>query len=1157
MTHLRSHSWQAARGRPTLDPAKLPIEGRGETDLVAYLAELAALFQFFGGDKKGPENWQDVLDNDPVFLMAQIATHLEKRPYYENRGAKQDAQQAQISNLCVQILDWSDRLDKWSATNSGLQSAFEELRAMAFTAPDENLFQSAAPPLTAQELATKFVSPLDRLVRGLGKEAQDILEEALTQRSDLPPHIGLLLGFLSMREKTRSHVNQLTGRHLDYFYRDVLRLRPREADYDTAMLTIALIPDAKPLELPSGTIFEAGRNDNGEPIHYRTTDPARIDHARVSQVLTLNYVRRAGKITDVRRGAAEVPLAAPFSAFGAANGGSPARFGLAVVSKLLLLPAGHRRISAKLKLSGDVSTLKEYFAKFDEPVAASLFGLDVTAFGEEGPLTPRSVMLTPAVDALRDFSLRVDMELPADAPGLIETSAPSEAARGGRIDIALVKCPGGHGAELFKAVEITAVALSIHVTGLPLLSATTPDGDVDTTAPVALFGAQPMPGARFSFCLPPLHVRPKQAHVTLNWMALPEVKGGVREHYAGYGLEEDFTACADFRASSGWTKGNAKQPLFPQPTIPTSDRSSFTLPVGEAPEGAHFALRFSGPPEGFAHRIYQQKLTEAAIEKASASMAKHAFDSTMDMGKKLVGVEVEPPVEDLNPPVTPMIDALTLEYMAETTLNRATSPEDGALEALGPFGHSLAQGSAQFSLTRVVGPTDDEPLAALFLCLESSEPGKLITLFADVADDARTVYHPADRTAPNPVHWRYRSTSGWRSLPAEALRYDETQGLKNKGRIAIRLPRDATNYAPDMPGPGHWIAIQPLDAQTVTTTGKLRSIAAQAVEVTRANAAPWINAPPGSIRRLIDKTTAPLVQSVTQPVAGYGGRAPEAVSRFRARVSERLRHKARIVQPRDAEQIALDAFDDLGDAKAVRVGPGDMALCVVGRRSTEDPLPRIGSSRLRDIFNQLSPRMPAGMVLTVRNASFEPVRMRCWMRYAADASPTDLNSLTADLNNWIAPWMANLTAACPIGTGSVEPGALEAFLEGLNAVDYVTGVTLTRLSRTGGPEEGRGLSAYHDFEQAALIEGSNAHRALRPGTPFSVLVPADEHLAYGLNPPFEIGHMRVGTSFFTRRTDAARNDNMHVGASTVGIGGLRVGQELIPRDPMRPNQESH
>lgn len=112
------------------------------------------------------------------------------------------------------------------------------------------------------------------------------------------PHFALLLALLDLLSLARDQLNGLTGRHLDHFYRNVLRMVGKPAVADR--LHVLLVPGSgvQRLRLPAGTLLKAGKDAAGHERLFRTRTDGLASPARVAELRSLRVDIRT---TDIRQ----------------------------------------------------------------------------------------------------------------------------------------------------------------------------------------------------------------------------------------------------------------------------------------------------------------------------------------------------------------------------------------------------------------------------------------------------------------------------------------------------------------------------------------------------------------------------------------------------------------------------------------------------------------------------------------------------------------------------------------------------------------------------------------------------------------------------------------------------------------------------------------
>ncbi|UZD21706.1 helix-hairpin-helix domain-containing protein [Algoriphagus halophytocola] len=184
---------------------------------------------------------------------------------------------------------------------------------------------------------------------------QKIEENQLTN-----PHFALFLAFLKLFSFAQEDINTLTQRHLDFYYRDVLRLKEKPAVDDQVYLILKLAKHIQAHLLPANTAFKAGKDDLGKEILFQTANQNVLNKAEVTSLLAL-YKDQNGRFY-------KSPIASSADGIGGEllseekqwrSFGRPtelfpdqdrelATIGFAVASPILLMGEGSRKVSLKL-----------------------------------------------------------------------------------------------------------------------------------------------------------------------------------------------------------------------------------------------------------------------------------------------------------------------------------------------------------------------------------------------------------------------------------------------------------------------------------------------------------------------------------------------------------------------------------------------------------------------------------------------------------------------------------------------------------------------------------------------------------------------------------------------------------------------------------------
>jgi hypothetical protein len=208
------------------------------------------------------------------------------------------------------------------------------------------------------------------------------LEETLNARRDHQPHIALLITFLQLYEYSRDEINKIPQRHLDFYYGQLLGIRPRKAVPDSAFVNVELEKGFEACELKKGSLLSAGKDGIGKEMAYETVSTLVVNTAKVSAIRTLFIEKdRHNQVLQYYPTAADLPAAAgtpglSLRPFGDKTGAAGARIGFAIASAQLYLTRGERQVVLRFELDKDI-----LIAQFDKSL------LELMLTGEKGWLS--------------------------------------------------------------------------------------------------------------------------------------------------------------------------------------------------------------------------------------------------------------------------------------------------------------------------------------------------------------------------------------------------------------------------------------------------------------------------------------------------------------------------------------------------------------------------------------------------------------------------------------------------------------------------------------------------------------------------------------------------------------------------------------------------
>ena len=128
--------------------------------------------------------------------------------------------------------------------------------------------------------------------------------DALSDEQKRPftrPHFALFLTFLHLLSYAQDQLNTLTERHLDFYYRQVLNMNKRAGTPDQVNVLVDIASTTDQLQLPKGTLLNAGTDSLGQDLTYRTDKDIVLTHAQVGQLSSVFAEKQITGIPDARK----------------------------------------------------------------------------------------------------------------------------------------------------------------------------------------------------------------------------------------------------------------------------------------------------------------------------------------------------------------------------------------------------------------------------------------------------------------------------------------------------------------------------------------------------------------------------------------------------------------------------------------------------------------------------------------------------------------------------------------------------------------------------------------------------------------------------------------------------------------------------------------
>jgi hypothetical protein len=840
-------------------------------------------------------------------------------------------------------------------------------------------------------------------------EATKALAENLANRDDHQPHYALFLSFLQLMGHARDYMNTLTGKHLDFYYKEVLRLKEKPAEPNHAHLLIQLAKNRETALLKQKTAFNGGKDSLGKEVTYTLDNDFVANMAAVKALKSVyNFDSKlyAYPVTnsDDGQGAELTSVDKKWHPFiGKTESNNLATLGFAISSHYLLLGENQRKIRLKLAFTTPPVISQAAFCNaFDFLLTGEKEWISASVDMNALPEAKKNKLSTNSVITI-DIPLVLEGNLPAVVA--LDRKKHGEALPEGVPALKMVLKPDISSETLKTLRSLTIVqgncSLEVCVgydsfssvkpneNGLKNLTVHTKFGQVKPDKPFQPFG--PLPEKNDALIIGCDEVFQKKNacfQFRLVWKGLPAWRGDIDFDWVNaFYPNVSLTLLKNGTWGSTPDVNNVSvfydvQPdiYFPTQKVNLYEHQSAVadihfepMPYTQESRNGFMKLTLL---DDFGHVLYRLTLSRyllrlatkdnvsedrmKAYEQAKNAVYKQLNDKTWVPKNKATFIDdyvewfsMAMPVE----PYTPQIESLTLSYSASVTL----SDEDVALNWLTPFGYQSAETGGNATLL-----PEYKFEGEFYIGIEKLSPGQNLSLLFQLAEGSA---NPVLEKPENHVAWSCLANNEW--LPLNDTTQsdnisDQTGQLTRSGIIRFSVPKEATQTDSLFLASG-LIWLRAVVATLPDAVCKVIEVVAQATQVTfsdQQNAEDFLASqlPNGSIAKL--STPDAAIKKVVQPYPTFGGRPKESSDAFYVRVSERLRHKNRAITLWDYERLVLEAFPQIYKVKCLNhtyFKPGDNGTSIYRENAPGHvTIITIPNLRNHNAFDPLAPNTNLG-----------------------------------------------------------------------------------------------------------------------------------------------------------------------------------------------------
>jgi len=925
------------------------------------------------------------------------------------------------------------------------------------------------------------------------------------------PHLALFDAFLDLYAVAQKDLNQFTAKHLDYFYETVLGFEKKAAQPDKVYLTVELAKHITQYILDSDIEFKAGKNTDKKQQFYKLLSNFSFSHAKVAELKSvlvdkedksLLYSSPVANSGD-GLGGNLVNLDRSWDTFGNVNR-PKAKVGFAISSPLFRMSGGTRKVS-----------LTVTFKAANPSGIISLSDFKASATSEKGWIDIHIISM-----AFASSVLKIELEIDETKSKIVNYSPVLHVepyqTKFPVIKIEVLKTSSNQIYNNLNFAAVGTIKIDTNVVGVKNVIVQNSLGKLDASKPMQIFGSSPTVGVNFYIGNAEVFQhKPDSVEVNFEFLNLPTIS--FDKYYKLYAdpsafsnvlpgayvienddvkyvakallLEKDqaskesdslvesaqkyvykkysqvkeivdlfnnyvknttFTVETSYLYHRRWLQANpVSLKLFGESDTSKPETNFSKLinpPTGFIPdydtnagdgydlemERGYLKLKFASGT--FGHADYQQAYSRAIL-------------NNLDDPKS---------IELPNPPYTPLIQNLSLNYKCSATINLAV--ENNALNdyhnRVNAFFHIDAFGVAELHPYKQQEPVLLLPLreneAELYIGLSNAVAPQMVSLLFKVSEGS------ADpETNKAIVKWSYLEENNWRTFKSVDILREQTNGLLTTGIVTLNLPKTVNSDNTLLPSGFIWL--KAAVAENSLAICDIIAIDAQACEAEfkiYEDVLPEKTAIEAeTISKLKDADAA--VKKITQPYASFDGKAKEGGNEYYLRVSERLRHKNRAITLWDYERLILAQFPNVYTAKCINhtfyngsvnsynsLSPGSVTIIAVPDVTVDNapnPLqPKVSKNTLEEIKAFLQKHNSVFARLNVQNPIFEEIKLDFHVKLR-NGYETNIYipKLKEQIMALLAPWTTNNDVQLELG-GKIEKSTIIYQLEKLSYVDYIT-----------------------------------------------------------------------------------------------------------------------
>ncbi|WP_289659393.1 hypothetical protein [Flavobacterium panacagri] len=339
------------------------------------------------------------------------------------------------------------------------------------------------------EILTKIGDKLFQFLETIIHHAAKEFQKLDLKKGQFPDTV-LLRSFINLLKVQQNQLNGLSEKHLDFYYKDILKQTKLPAIADHTFLCATLTKLTSLYTLPAGTLFNAGVDLQKNPILFASQKNVNLNPASIASVHKLSYqgtnnasynLQTIVKPTEIQLD--QENKAISWETFGSGDATlNPSLIGIAFASPMLLLREGERTITLTLEFDYqiDLKILQE--ARYFLSTQKEWLKLDLRPSNFTSDTEKQNTVFT--------IQINLDPTAAAIEPFLVNPD-------GVKSDWPMMKILFENVPNPQKPPKIASITIALKVTGVKTFQLYNDFGELSAKNPYTPFGPIPLVNANF------------------------------------------------------------------------------------------------------------------------------------------------------------------------------------------------------------------------------------------------------------------------------------------------------------------------------------------------------------------------------------------------------------------------------------------------------------------------------------------------------------------------------------------------------------------------------------------------------------------------------------------------------------------------------------